>query len=315
MNIKKEVQKVSDSLSVNNSPRVKTASQWNKLMFDMEIALIPAVLFAAYHFGFSAIKVITVSVLACVLSELVYDVCLKRERGITNGTAVVTGLLLGLTLPADVALYVPILGGAFATIIVIKLYGGYGQHFMLPALAARCFMQISFAAPMTTFTVDGVSSATPLAMLQNGTMPNLTDMAIGTVNGCLGEVSAIAILIGFIYLVIRKAAKIVAPVVFLAVFVAFVGIFGGHGFDMNYIGAQVLGGGLLFCAAFYASDLVVNPRTVLGQVIYGALLGILTGVFRTMGSTVENVTYAVLVCNILIPLIDKYLPVKAKEVA
>ena len=306
---------MSDSLSVKTSPRVKTAAQWSKLMFDMEIALIPAVLFAAYHFGFSAIKVITVSVLACVLSELVYDVCLKRERGITNGTAVVTGLLLGLTLPADVALYVPILGGAFATIVVVMLYGGYGQHFMLPALAARCFMQISFATPMTTFTVDGVSSATPLAVLQAGNMPNLTDMAIGTVNGCLGEVSAIAILIGFIYLVIRKAAKIVTPVVYVAVFVAFVGIFGGHGFDMNYIGAQVLGGGLLFCAAFYASDMVVNPRTVLGQVIYGALLGILTGVFRTMGSTVENVTYAVLVCNILIPLIDKYLPVKAKEVA
>ena len=306
---------MSDSLSVKTSPRVKTAAQWSKLMFDMEIALIPAVLFAAYHFGFSAIKVITVSVLACVLSELVYDVCLKRERGITNGTAVVTGLLLGLTLPADVALYVPILGGAFATIVVVMLYGGYGQHFMLPALAARCFMQISFATPMTTFTVDGVSSATPLAVLQAGNMPNLTDMVIGTVNGCLGEVSAIAILIGFIYLVIRKAAKIVTPVVYVAVFVAFVGIFGGHGFDMNYIGAQVLGGGFLFAAAFYASDLVINPENVLGQVIYGALLGLLTGVFRTMGSTPENVTYAILVCNLLIPLIDKYLPVKEKEAA
>ena len=315
MNSKKEVQKVSDSLRVKTSPRVKTAAQWSKLMFDMEIALIPAVLFAAYHFGMGAIKVIVTSVLACVLSELIYDVCLKRERGIINGTAVVTGLLLGLTLPADVSLYVPILGGAFATIVVVMLYGGYGQHFMLPALAARCFMQISFSGQMTTYTVDGISSATPLTMLSNGTMPELADMAIGMVNGCVGEVSAIAILIGFLYLVIRKAAKVVTPIVYVAVFVIYLGIFGGHGFDMSYIGAQVLGGGFLFAAAFYASDLVINPENVLGQVIYGALLGLLTGVFRTLGSTPENVTYAILVCNLLIPLIDKYLPVKEKEAA
>lgn len=312
---KKEVQKVSDSLSVKTSPRIKTDAQWGKLMFDMEIALLPAVLFAAYQFGFGAIKVILASVLSSVATELVYEVCLKKTNRISNGTAVVTGLLLGLTLPADVALYVPVIGGIFATLIVVLLYGGYGQHFMVPALAARCFLAISFASQMTNYTVDGISSATPLATLQAGGSVNLTNMLVGTVNGSIGEVSAIAILIGFLYLVIRKAAKVVTPVVFTAVFVLFLGLFGGHGFDMNYIGAQVLGGGFLFAAAFFASDIVINPQTVIGQVIYGVILGVLTGLYRTMGTTPESVSYAVICCNLLIPLIDKFLPAKEKEAA
>ena len=284
-------------------------------MLDMEIALIPVVLFAAYQFGFGAIKVILASVLSCVATELIYEVCLKKTNRISNGTALVTGLLLGLTLPADVALYVPIIGGIFATLIVVLLYGGYGQHFMLPALTARCFLAISFASPMTTYTVDGISSATPLATLQAGTIPNLTNMMVGTINGSIGEVSAIAILIGFVYLLIRKAAKLVAPLVFVAVFVLYIGLFGGHGFDMNYIGAHVLGGGFLFAVAFFASDIVINPRSILGQVIYGVLLGVVTGLYRTLGTTPESVSYAVICCNMLIPLIDKYLPVKVKEAA
>lgn len=304
---------MSDSLSVKTSPRIKTNAQWAALMFDMEIALLPVVLFAAYQFGFSAIKVIVASVLACVLTEVVYDACMKRKSNISNGTAVVTGLLLGLTLPAGVSLYVPIIGGIFATFVVVLLYGGYGQHFMLPALAARCFLLISFTTQMTTYTIDGVSSATPLAVLQSGGVPVMTDMLVGTVNGAIGEVSAIAILIGFAYLLIRRAAKFITPVVYVAVFVIYLGLFGGHGFDMNFIGTQILGGGFLFAVAFFASDLVINPRTTLGQVIYGVLLGVLTGLYRTLGSTPESISYAVICCNILIPLIDKFLPGKEKE--
>jgi len=308
MKRKKEVHKVSGSLSVKASPHARTDAQWAKLMFDMEIALLPAVMVAAYRFGFGAIKVILASVLACVLTELIYEVCLKRRPSVADGSAVVTGLLLGLTLPADINLYVPVIGGIFATLIVVLLYGGYGQHFMQPALAARCFLLISFAGEMTTYTIDGVSSATPLTLLQDGSMPSLMDMFLGNINGCLVEVSTIAVLIGFAYLIVRRAVKILTPFVYLVAFVLYMGLFGGHGFDMAYIGAQVLGGGFIFSAAFFASDIVINPRTAKGQVVYGILLGILTGVYRTMGFAPESVSYAIICANLLIPLIDKFLP-------
>ncbi|MCI8401262.1 MAG: RnfABCDGE type electron transport complex subunit D [Lachnospiraceae bacterium] len=315
MKSKKEVQKVSDSLSVKASPHVRKSARLETLMFDMEIALLPVVLFAAYRFGFGAVKVIMASVLACVVTEWIYDACLKRETGITDGSAVVTGLLLGLTLPSDINLYVPVIGGIFATLIVVLLYGGYGQHFMLPALASRCFLLISFAEEMTTYTVDGISSATPLAVLQAGGAPNLTDMFLGNINGSIVEVSTVAVLLGFFYLIVRKAVKLVPPVIYVLSFVMYMGLFGGHGFDMSYIGAQILGGGFIFSVAFFAGDMIINPKTVAGQVIYGVLMGVLTGVYRTMGFAPESVSYAIICCNLLIPLIDKFLPGKAKEAA
>jgi Na+-translocating ferredoxin:NAD+ oxidoreductase RnfD subunit len=313
--MKKEVQNVSDSLTMKASPRIKDGSRWETLMFDMEIALLPVVLLAAYRFGFGAIKVIIASVLACVLTEWVYDLCLKKELGITNGTAIVTGLLLGLTLPADIDLYIPVIGGIFATLVVVLLYGGYGQHFMLPALVARCFLLISFSQQMTTYTIDGVSSATPLTILQNGGTPDLWNIFIGNINGSIVEVSTIAVLIGFAYLLIRKSVKVITPVVYVVSFVLYIALFGGHGFDMTYIGAQVLGGGFIFSVAFFASDMVINPRTAMGQVVYGLLLGIVTGLYRTLGSVPESVSYAIICCNLLIPLIDKFLPAKEKEAA
>lgn len=306
---------MSDSLSVKASPRIKTGAQWGTLMFDMEIALLPVVLFAAYRFGFGAIKVIIASVVACVLTEWIYDVCLKKENSITDGTAVVTGILLGLTLPSDINLYVPVIGGIFATLIVVLLYGGYGQHFMLPALASRCFLLISFADEMTTYTIDGISSATPLTVLQQGGAPSLMDMFLGNINGSIVEVSTIAVLLGFAYLIVRRAVKLIPPIVCVISFILYMGLFGGHGFDMSYIGAQILGGGFIFSVAFFASDIVINPRTAAGQVIYGVLMGVLTGVYRTMGFAPESVSYAIICCNLLIPLIDKFLPGKEKEAA
>lgn len=306
---------MSDSLSVKASPSIKTEVRWGTRMFDMEIALLPAVLFAAYQFGFGAIKVILASVLASVLTEWIYEVCLKKEVKIFDGTALVTGLLLGLSMPAGVDLYIPVIGGIFATLVVVLLYGGYGQHFMIPALVARCFLVVSFGSQMLTYTIDGVSSATPLVTLTSGTLPDLTEMLIGTTNGCVGEVSAIAILIGFVYLVIRKACKVVTPVVFMLSFVISIALLGGHGMDMSYIAAEVLGGGFLFTLVFFSSDLVVNPKSVRAQIIYGLLLGVMSGIYRTMASSTENISYAVISCNLLIPLLDKFLPEKAKEEA
>lgn len=313
--MKKEVQNVSDSLSVKASPGIKTAVQWGTVMFDMQIALLPAVLFAAYQFGFDAIKVILASVLASVLTEWIYEVCLKKEVKVFDGTAVVTGLLLGLSMPAGVDLYIPVIGSIFATLVVVLLYGGYGQHFMVPALVARCFLFISFTSQMTTYTIDGISSATPLVTLTSGTIPDVTSMFVGTVNGCIGEVSAIAILIGFVWLVIRKACKVVTPVVYFLSFVICIALLGGHGMDMKYVAAEVLGGGFLFTLVFFSSDLAVNPKSVKGQVVYGLLLGLLSAIYRAMASSTENISYAVISCNMLIPLLDKFLPEKAKEEA
>lgn len=302
---------MSDSLSVKGSPSIKFG--WDKPMFDMEIALLPVVLFAAYNFGMGAIKVILASVLSCVLTEWIYEVCLKKEVKITDGTAVVTGLLLGLTLPAEVDLYIPIIGGIFATLICVLLYGGYGQHFMIPALVARSFLFISFSAQMNSYVIDGISCATPLATLASGSIPDFRSIFLGTVNGSIGETSALAILIGFVYLVIRKGVHVTTPVIFTAVFVIYVALFGGHGFDMAYIGTHLLAGGFLFTACFFAGDLAVNPRSTKGQIAYAVLLGLLTGIYRTIGSTAENISYAVITANLFIPLINKFLPAEKEE--
>ncbi len=305
--------KVSDTLSVKTTSHIRTDAEWRTLMFDMEIALLPAVLLVSYRFGFAALTVLTASVLSCVLTEGIYDLCLKKGNHITNGTAVVTGLLLGLTLPVNVNLYVPVIGGIFATLVVVLLYGGYGQHFMLPALASRCFLEISFSSQMTAYALDSVSSATPLMILRDSGYVDLQAMFFGTtgnVSGAMVEAATVGVLIGFIYLIARRAVKLVAPVTYLVTFALFMALFGGHGFDASYIGAQVLGGGLIFGITFFASDIVVNPKSVSGQVVYGLFLAVVTGTYRVLGSNTESAAFAIICCNLLIPLIDKFLPVR-----
>lgn len=300
-----------------NTPRIKSTEELRDYMFDVEIALAPALLFGVYRFGFAAIKVIVLAVLASVLGQVVFQKFLaKRPVTLSDGSAVVTGLLVACVLSPAVPVYVPVIGGLFATIVVVEMYGGYGMHFISPALAARGFLLISFTSVMTNYKLDAASAATPLQTLLDGGEVVIADMAIGNIMGCIGEVSAVAIAIGFLWMVIRKAAKIVAPVVTVVAFAVFMGIFGGHGFDMNFILTHILGGGFVFAVCFFASDYATTPQAVVGQIVYGVVLGAITGLFRVLGTSTESVSYAVLFVTLLVPLIDKFTSPKAvKEVA
>ena len=292
-------------LNVSSSPHVRDKSSTRKIMGDVCIALLPACGFGIYNFGIRALLVLAVAVVSCVFFEFLYEYLMHKPITIGDLSAVVTGLLIGMNMPHTIPLWMVVLGSAFAIIIVKQLFGGLGQNFMNPALAARCFLLISFAGRMTAFTYDGVSGATPLQLLKSGEAVNILDMFIGKTGGVIGETSVIAILIGGIYLLIKKVIKPIIPLVYIGVFSIFVLIFGQHGFDLNFLLAHLCGGGLMLGAFFMATDYVTSPVSNLGKVIYGAILGILTGLFRIFGNSAEGVSFAIILSNLLVPIIDK----------
>lgn len=200
------------------------------------------------------------------------------------------------------------MGAVFAILIVKQLFGGLGQNFMNPALAARCFLLISFTGRMTSFTYDGVAGATPLATMRaDGSIANVDTMKmfIGQIPGTIGETSVIAIMIGAIILLLKGIIDLRIPGSYLVSFVVFITIFGGHGFDWSFITAHLCGGGIMLGAWFMATDYVTSPITKKGQIVYGILLGVLTGLFRLYGGSAEGVSYAIIIGNILVPLIEK----------
>lgn len=296
---------MSDFLNVSSSPHVRSGDSTRSIMFDVIIALLPATVFGVYWFKLPALITILICVVTAVLTEYLFEVAAKRKVTIMDGSAIVTGLLLALNLPPEVPFWIPIIGSVFAILFVKQLFGGLGQNFMNPALAARCFLLLSFAGRMTTFTVDGVASATPLAELKNGAMVNITDMFFGFTGGTIGEVSAIAVLIGAVYLVLRKVISLWIPLTYLISFSIFVLIFGGEGFEPLFIAAHLCGGGLMLGAFFMATDYVTSPITKGGKVLFGILLGVLTGVFRLFGPGAEGVSYAIIIANMVVPLIEK----------
>ena len=277
-------------LNVSSSPHVRDQVTTSNIMFDVAIAMLPAAAFGVYQFGLNALIVIIGTVLACVASEYVYQKGMKKPITIADGSALVTGMILALNMPADIPVWIPMLGGVFAIIVVKQLYGGLGQNFMNPALAARCFLLISFTGKMTAFTLDGVSGATPLAVLKSGGSVDVAAMFIGKIPGTIGEVSVIALLIGAAYMLWKRVITIRIPAAYLISFTLFVLIFGGHGLDMNYLLAHLCGGGLIFGAFFMATDYVTSPITPNGQIVYGILMGCLTGLFRLFGGYAEGVS-------------------------
>ena len=293
-------------LNVSSSPHARSSVLTHNLMYDVAIAMIPAAAFGVFQFGLHALLVIIATVASCVLSEYVYEKLMKKPITIADGSAVVTGLILALNMPSGIPLWIPMLGGVFAIIVVKQLYGGLGQNFMNPALAARCFLLISFAGKMSSFTYDGVAMATPLAELKSGgALVNfdIPSMFIGTIPGTIGEVSVIALLIGAAYMLYKKVITITIPATYIATFAVFVFIFGG--FDVNFTLAHICGGGLIFGAFFMATDYVTSPITPKGQILFGILLGVLTGLFRLFGGSAEGVSYAIIISNLLVPLIEK----------
>lgn len=295
-------------LNVSSSPHVRDNSSTRRIMLDVCIALLPACVFGIVNFGVRALWVLLVSVASCVLSELLFEKILKKPNTIGDLSAVVTGLLLGMNLPSTIPLWMAALGGVFAIVIVKQLFGGLGQNFMNPALGARCFLLISFAGRMTTFTYDGVTGATPLAILKTEgiTGVNVLDMFIGNIGGVIGETSVIALLVGALYLFVRRVITPLIPVVYVGVFAIFILLFGGQGFDFKFLAAHICGGGLMLGALFMATDYVTSPVTNLGKVVYAAILGILTGLFRVFGNAAEGVSYAIIFTNLLVPIIEKF---------
>lgn len=295
---------MSKLLNVSSSPHVRSNETTQSIMVDVAIAMLPATAFGVFQFGLHALLVLIVTIAACVLSEYVFEKITKRPCTISDFSAVVTGMILALNMPPEIALWIPALGGVFAIIVVKQLYGGLGQNFMNPALAARCFLLISFTGQMSAFTLDGWTGATPLAVLKAGESVDVAAMFIGKIQGTIGEVSVIALLIGAAYLVVKKVISLRIPVTYILTTAVFVFIFGQQ--DLNYVLAHLCGGGLIFGAFFMATDYVTSPITPKGQIVFGILLGILTGLFRIFGGSAEGVSYAIIISNLLVPLIERF---------
>lgn len=292
-------------LHVSASPHIKDRVTTSSIMLDVIIALIPATLFGIIQFKINSLLIIVTTITTCVLAEYLYERFMKKTITIKDLSAVVTGLILALNLPSTVPLWLPVIGGLFAIIVVKQFYGGLGQNFMNPALAARCFLLISFTGRMTNFVFDGMTSSTPLAILKNGESFDLIRMFIGNTAGTIGETSAIALLIGAMYLIVKKVIKVTIPLTYLLTFSIFTLILSPCPFDAYYLACELCGGGLIFGAFFMATDYVTSPMDQKGQLIYGILLGVLTGLFRFFGTSAEGVSYAIIISNLLVPLIDK----------
>lgn len=296
---------MSDLLNVSSSPHVREKDNTTKIMLYVIIALLPASLFGIFNFGYRALILILVTIASCVVSEWIFEKIVHKKSTLGDLSSVVTGLLLALNLPHTLPWWQAVLGGAFAIVVVKMLFGGLGQNFMNPALGGRCFLLISFTGSMTSFTYDGVTGATPLALLKSGESVDTMRMLLGTEAGTIGETSVIALLIGAIFLILMGVIDLRIPGSYIISFAVFVLLFGGHGFDGNYLVAQLCGGGLMLGAFFMATDYVTSPITPMGKIVYGIVLGILTGIFRIFGASAEGVSYAIIFGNILVPLIER----------
>lgn len=295
---------MSERLNVSSNPHIRSKVATNGIMAAVVLALLPAAGFGIYNFGVKALILILVTVASTVGTEFLFGLYRKKQT-ISDLSAVVTGLLLAMNLPVSAPWWMGVIGGVFAILVVKMLFGGLGQNFMNPALAARCFLLISFPALMTDFNCDAYTGATPLAALKAGETVNITEMIIGHTAGTIGETSMIAIVIGACILIMLGIIDLRIPGSYIVSFSVFVLLFGGQGFDLQFLSAHLAGGGLMLGAFFMATDYVTRPITVKGQYVFGIFLGIMTGIFRIFGPAAEGVSYAIILGNLLVPLIEK----------
>lgn len=294
---------------VSANPHVRDKATTQNLMLTVILALLPTTVFGVVHFGMSALLNIIVTVATCVIAEYVWQKLMHKKIVVNDLSAALTGLLLALNLPPEAPVWLGIIGGIFAIIVVKQVFGGLGQNFMNPALGARCFLLLSFALPMTNFSYsnfDAVTQATPLAMLKAGETVNWFDLFVGNCAGTIGETSAVCLIIGGLFLIFKKVISPIIPCVYIGTFALFVVLFGGHGLDVNFLLSHLFGGGLMLGAFFMATDYVTSPITKMGKVVFGIILGVLTGVFRIFGPGAEGVSYAIIFSNLLVPLIEKW---------
>ena len=293
-------------LKVSSNPHVRSKATTARIMQCVAIALLPATIFGVINFGLHALFLVLITVATTVTTEYIYEKLMKKKITISDFSAVVTGLLLALNLPPRAPWWIGVIGGVFAILVVKMLFGGLGQNFMNPALGARCFLLISFTSIMTNFDCDAYTGATPLAAIKAGeSAPQLIDMIVGRTSGTIGETSMIALLLGAAFLLVIGVIDLRVPGSYILSFVVFVILFSGHGLDVNYILSQLAGGGLMLGAFFMATDYVTRPITKNGQYLFGIFLGIMTGIFRIFGPSAEGVSYAIILGNLLVPLIEK----------
>ncbi|NLY44000.1 MAG: RnfABCDGE type electron transport complex subunit D [Clostridiaceae bacterium] len=322
---------INNRLVVSSSPHVRSDETISSIMFDVVLALCPALIAGAYYFGIRALLVTAVSVISCVAAEYIWQKLTKRSVTINDWSAVVTGILLAFNLPVTIPLWMPVIGGFFAIIVVKQFFGGLGQNFMNPALAARAFMLASWPVDMTRWvepftklplgnTADVVSTATPLAIIK-GTEAvgqvsvSYLDLFMGNIGGCIGETSVIMLLLGGLYLIYKKVISWRIPVTFIATVAVFTFVFGKDGLFTGDPLYHILSGGLILGAFFMATDYASSPVTPKGQIIMGIGCGLITSIIRLYGGYPEGVSYSILIMNVATPLIDRYTaPVKFGEV-
>ncbi|MBR2614771.1 MAG: RnfABCDGE type electron transport complex subunit D [Clostridia bacterium] len=289
-------------LTVSVSPHIHSGRTTTKIMLDVIIALLPATIAGVVIFGLRALLVIGVTVGASVGFEALFNLIVKRKQTIGDLSAIVTGLLLALNLPANIPIWQCVIGALFAIIIVKCLFGGLGYNPVNPAITARVFMLIAFgsmAKGAFPTIVDTVATSTPLSA---ETMPKLLDLFLGVHGGAIGETCALALLVGGIYLLVRRVISWEIPVSFILT--VFVFAFFKEGFDFTLALSQVLAGGVMIGAFFMATDYVTSPSTLFGKLIFGVLIGLITSLIRYFGSYPEGVSFAILFANILVPYIN-----------
>lgn len=295
-------------INVTGSPHIRDIITTNNIMLDVIIALIPATIWGILRFGLNALFIVVASILTAVISESFFNFILKRKNTISDLSCVVTGLILALNMPPSIPIYVPIVGTIFAIIIAKMIFGGLGQNFINPALAGRCFCHISFAALMNDFksemSVDAYTSATPLAILKEGRDVNLLDLIFGYIPGTIGEISTICLLLGAIYLLFKKVIDLRIPLTYIVTCIVFIMLFSDKATNLNYVLGELFGGALIFGAFFMATDYVTSPITPLGKILYGVLLGVLTGIFRLFGKSTETISYVIIISNLVVPFIE-----------
>jgi len=302
-----------DKFIVSGTPHVRSKDSIQGIMRDVLIGLTPAALMGIYVFGINALVIMVISIASAIFFEYLYQKLMKKPITITDLSAAVTGLLLAMNMPASAPYWMPIVGSAFAIIIAKQLFGGLGQNFINPALAARAFLLASYPTAMTTWPaptgVDAVTVATPLALLKAGeittaTSGDMMNALVGTVGGCIGETSAIALIIGGVYLIVRHVISWRIPVVYIATVFILTALIGRNGVRIPQY--EIFVGGLMLGAFFMATDYASSPVTPLGQIIMALGCGLLTTLIRIFGGYPEGVSYSILIMNLCVPLIDRF---------
>lgn len=325
------------NLRVSSSPHIVSSANTQRIMLDVIIALCPAVIAMVLLYGFYPLFLTVLSVATAVFCEWAFNLVTRRPQSVRDLSAVVTGIILALNLPPVVPFYVPIVGAAFAIVIVKMLFGGIGRNFANPAITARIFLMLAWTGVMTQFVSpidlsdganlfayfnqgvsislpDAITTATPLQnvkdAISSGANPaeglSALDMFLGRIGGSAGEVSALAVLIGGVYLAVRRVIDVKIPVLYIGSTALFTAIFfADSGYVGEYVWTYLLGGGLMFGAFFMATDYATSPKTPVAVVIYGMGLGLLTVIIRKFGTMNEGVSFAILLMNIVTPLLEK----------